>query len=355
MGEDGSRRHVELGADDRLHAVAQARLVEVDRSEHHPVVGDRQGAHPVLFERFDEVGVAVRAVAQAVLGLEDRGADNVGGVRIPSGEAFHPGEVWTPELAREFFAAHSGREPAFIDSEIVRYLGMPGQAISYKLGERAWLAGREAGWLSAIERVANAAVFRYEPRSERFDIFTSYDFANPWGHVFDRWGQNFIADASHELRTPLTVLRANAEVGLEIDRASVQAEFLEEIVRESERMTHLVEDMLFLARSDSGSLPLQIEAVDLEPFLAELAERAHVLAGERDRELVGIAPPTPLAAFHCPGVALHRIAGPHSQRGSRGHVGGGHSPPLDPGDPPLPPASSSHVSSSGSPPPGGYL
>lgn len=45
-------------------------------------------------------------------------------------------------------------------------------------------------------RVANAAVFRYEPKSEKFNVFVSYSFANPWGHVFDRWGQNFIADAS---------------------------------------------------------------------------------------------------------------------------------------------------------------
>ena len=50
-----------------------------------------------------------------------------------------------PELGREFFAAHGGRgTEAFIDSEIMRYLGAPGQAISYKLGERAWLAGRDA-------------------------------------------------------------------------------------------------------------------------------------------------------------------------------------------------------------------
>jgi uncharacterized protein (DUF885 family) len=56
----------------------------------------------------------------------------------------HQGKPWTPELARAFFGAHSGREPAFLDSELVRYLGIPGQAISYKLGERAWLAGREA-------------------------------------------------------------------------------------------------------------------------------------------------------------------------------------------------------------------
>jgi glucose/arabinose dehydrogenase/lysophospholipase L1-like esterase len=44
--------------------------------------------------------------------------------------------------------------------------------------------------------VANAAVFRYEPKPDKLSVFVSYDFANPWGHCFDRWGQNFIADAS---------------------------------------------------------------------------------------------------------------------------------------------------------------
>jgi uncharacterized protein (DUF885 family) len=63
---------------------------------------------------------------------------------VPDGSSFHPGETWTPELAREFFGRHSGRDAAFLDSEIVRYLGWPGQAISYKLGERAWLEGRDA-------------------------------------------------------------------------------------------------------------------------------------------------------------------------------------------------------------------
>ncbi|HET9654798.1 MAG TPA: DUF885 domain-containing protein [Kineosporiaceae bacterium] len=59
-------------------------------------------------------------------------------------EPFAPGQRWTPQLAREFFGRNSGRPAAFLDSELVRYLGAPGQAISYKLGERAWLAGREA-------------------------------------------------------------------------------------------------------------------------------------------------------------------------------------------------------------------
>jgi uncharacterized protein (DUF885 family) len=58
--------------------------------------------------------------------------------------AEHRGEPWTPELARAFLGEHSGADVAFLDSELVRYLGMPGQAISYKLGERAWLEGRAA-------------------------------------------------------------------------------------------------------------------------------------------------------------------------------------------------------------------
>ena len=65
-------------------------------------------------------------------------------LRVPNDSPLHAGETWTPQVAREFFGAHSGRPGPFVDSEIVRYLGWPGQAISYKLGERAWLAGREA-------------------------------------------------------------------------------------------------------------------------------------------------------------------------------------------------------------------
>ncbi|MEU6987462.1 DUF885 domain-containing protein [Streptomyces sp. NPDC046324] len=63
-------------------------------------------------------------------------------LEIPADSPFHPGEQWTPELAQEFFQRHSSRPPAFVESEMTRYLSMPGQAIGYKLGERAWLLGR---------------------------------------------------------------------------------------------------------------------------------------------------------------------------------------------------------------------
>ncbi|MGV9254534.1 DUF885 domain-containing protein [Streptomyces sp. NPDC003697] len=64
-------------------------------------------------------------------------------LEIPADSPFHPGERWTPELAEEFFAAHSSRPADFVKSELTRYLTIPGQAIGYKLGERAWLLGRE--------------------------------------------------------------------------------------------------------------------------------------------------------------------------------------------------------------------
>ncbi|MEU6137115.1 DUF885 domain-containing protein [Nocardioides sp. NPDC047086] len=56
---------------------------------------------------------------------------------------FHPGEVWTPQLGREFIGEHCLMEDAFLDFEVARYLGWPGQAPSYKVGERIWLQARE--------------------------------------------------------------------------------------------------------------------------------------------------------------------------------------------------------------------
>ncbi len=95
---------------------------------------------------------------------------------------------------------------------------------------------------------------------------------------------DFIADVSHELRTPLTVLRGNAEVGL-LERDCTHAEILEEIVEESTRMTKMVEDLLFLARSDSATVPLDLEEVPAATFLAEVAGRAEILARERGARL----------------------------------------------------------------------
>src|SRR5690606_32223380 len=53
----------------------------------------------------------------------------------------------------------------------------------------------ETPW-GAARRVANGAVFRYEPRAQKIDVYVSHGFANPHGHVFDKWGQDIVIDGT---------------------------------------------------------------------------------------------------------------------------------------------------------------
>ncbi len=64
---------------------------------------------------------------------------------IPSDNpfGFHPGEIWNADLGLEFMRQHCRLGDAMIRFEVDRYLGWPGQAPSYKVGERIWLQARE--------------------------------------------------------------------------------------------------------------------------------------------------------------------------------------------------------------------
>ena len=75
---------------------------------------------------------AVRVVVDIGMHLE---------LPIIAGEP-HAGETWTPELALPFVIGRSRFPEVFMRSEVDRYLGWPGQAISYKVGERVWLEAR---------------------------------------------------------------------------------------------------------------------------------------------------------------------------------------------------------------------
>jgi signal transduction histidine kinase len=78
----------------------------------------------------------------------------------------------------------------------------------------------------------------------------------------------FTADASHELRTPVAIVRLAAENALRKVRS--EAEYraaLQKIQRESESMTHLIEDLLFLARAGFDSGFGEIGPVDLEALI----------------------------------------------------------------------------------------
>jgi len=102
----------------------------------------------------------------------------------------------------------------------------------------------------------------------------------------DRRLRRFVADASHELRTPLAAVRAYAEL---FGRGSAaHPDDLERsmsgIVREAERMSLLVDDLLLLARLDEGR-PLEREPVDLAAVVLEAVDAARVVEPERPIEL----------------------------------------------------------------------
>ena len=91
--------------------------------------------------------------------------------------------------------------------------------------------------------------------------------------------QRFLADVSHELRTPLTVIKGN--VGLMRRMDTIDEETLESIDQEADRLTRLVGDLLLLAQAETGKLPLQKEALELDTLLFEVLQEMHVLAGDK--------------------------------------------------------------------------
>ena len=91
--------------------------------------------------------------------------------------------------------------------------------------------------------------------------------------------QRFLADVSHELRTPLTVIKGN--VGLMRRMKTFDEETLVNIDEEVNRLTRLVGDLLLLAQAETGKLPLQKEALELDSLLFEVLQEMHVLAGDK--------------------------------------------------------------------------
>ncbi len=95
--------------------------------------------------------------------------------------------------------------------------------------------------------------------------------------------KQFTADASHELRNPIAVIQTNAQVALsdpnpDVDIQQKQFQVIERLTR---RLGRLVDDLLFLARQESGLIALTPASVSLEGLLEDVLEEQQVIAAER--------------------------------------------------------------------------
>jgi heavy metal sensor kinase len=101
----------------------------------------------------------------------------------------------------------------------------------------------------------------------------------------------FTANASHELRTPLAVIRATAEVALmrhpatESDSLNTDRAALRRILREAERNTKLLEELLRLARADSGTASVHLATLDLVETCRTICQQCEPLAARRGLKL----------------------------------------------------------------------
>jgi two-component system, OmpR family, sensor kinase len=105
-----------------------------------------------------------------------------------------------------------------------------------------------------------------------------------------------LADVSHELRTPLTALRGEAEVALRgISKPeSVYRDALELIVNLAADMARLVDDLLFLARSEADELRFEFKPVHLADLVREAVDDASAFARGKSIRLSLQGPPTDL-------------------------------------------------------------
>lgn len=86
--------------------------------------------------------------------------------------------------------------------------------------------------------------------------------------------RDFVADAGHELRTPLALLRTELELALREDgSANELRDAVRRSSREADRLSQLAEDLLLIARSDNGRLPLRVDDLAVDDLFASVASR----------------------------------------------------------------------------------
>ena len=113
-----------------------------------------------------------------------------------------------------------------------------------------------------------------------------------FNELLDRLGRSFqmqktfIADASHELRTPLSIIMSDIETALKtLDNGTEARNILNNSVLEIDRMARIVDDLYLLAKTDSGRLSVNKQAIRLDDVLMATVSRCQALASKKNIKL----------------------------------------------------------------------
>ena len=154
-----------------------------------------------------------------------------------------------------------------------------------------WLSRKALSPVDVITRIART--INATNLSDRLEKLTTGDelqrLSDTLNEMLARIEEAFIRvtqftdDASHELRTPISLIRTEAEIALRRSRGDGEyREALRHILLEAERTSGLIEELLSLARADSGRETLQIACADLSAMAWEISEQWRDLMATRD-------------------------------------------------------------------------
>ena len=168
---------------------------------------------------------------------------------------------------------------------------------SYELDRRVTAAlshgieeSSELTFIAATERrlhVATRAVDRGDGRREA--LIVAVDRTRMV--ELESMRRDFVSNVSHELRSPLTAIKIMTETLQDGADQAAAKEFLENIARETDRMIALVEDLLDLARLESGRLDLRFDSVDLSALVRDAVRSQSTRASKLGIRLEAVTPP----------------------------------------------------------------
>ncbi|MBI3355188.1 MAG: HAMP domain-containing protein [Nitrospirae bacterium] len=168
-------------------------------------------------------------------------------------------------------------------------------ALAVSLAAGWFLAGRALRPVDAItlaaQRIAAGDL------SQRLTMSTTPDEIGRLAGMFNdmigrldasfRQIRQFTSDASHELRTPLTVMKGETELVLRRPRPLEDYQsVLESNLEEIDRMTHIVDELLFLSRADMGEVKMELVPVALESLVEDIHRQATLLGQDRNIEVM---------------------------------------------------------------------
>jgi heavy metal sensor kinase len=229
-------------------------------------------------------------LARAVRGP---GAMAAGSWKSPDGNWYRVQAVAEPSYTIAAAVVEGARRDAFWTLVVILATGIP-LAAGLAVAGGYFLAGRALAPVGAM--ADKARQITADSLGERLPVHNPADefgrlatvFNDTLSHLNDSFDRlrRFTADASHELRTPLTAMRSVGEVALQTTLAPERyREVIGSMLEEVQRLTHLVDSLLVLTRSDSGATGAVREVVELSGLAGSVADHLRVLAEEKQQNL----------------------------------------------------------------------